>query len=359
MRRNLPHYASVLLSIFAAITLCDCKRSAGDPSNQAAPPTNVQIVRPKRGDLTRTITLPGNVLAFQQATLYAKVAGYLKTITVDKGDRVQHGALLAEIEVPEMEADLAKYKADVEVAAMDYQRVSEALKKAPDLVMPQNVDDAKAKYDVAKANLERTETLLGYAKITAPFSGVITRRWVDPGAFIPAATSSSAAQNAALLTLADSSRVRVQVQVPEPEAPFVTNGLPVQIIVQELPDRVYQGQVTRYAQALDEAMNMLTEIEMPNPKGEFRPGMYASVQLELERKRDALTIPAEALVVEKTKTFVFTVDRRKAKKIAVKVGFNDAVSAEVIEGIKPDEPVILTGRQAINDGQAVNAQESK
>src|SRR5260370_32120586 len=258
-----------------------------------------------------------------------------------------------------MIADLAKNKTDVEVAAIDFKRVSEALKKAPDLVMPQNVDDAKAKYDVAKANLERTETLLGYAKLTSPFAGVITRRWVDPGAFIPAATSSSAAQTAALPTLADSSRVRVQVQVPEPEAPFVTNGLPVQIIVQELPDRVYQGQVTRYAQALDEAMNMLTEIEMPNPKGEFRPGMYASVQLELERKRDALTIPAEALVVEKTKTFVFTVDRRKAKKIAVKVGFNDAVSAEVIEGIKPDEPVILTGRQAINDGQAVNAQESK
>src|SRR6266705_2809736 len=117
MRRNLTRYASVLLTIFAMITLCGCKRSASDPSPQAAPPMNVQIVRPKRGEITRSITLPGNVLAYQQATLYAKVAGYLKTITVDKGDRVQKGALLAEIEVPEMEADLAKYKAEVEVAA--------------------------------------------------------------------------------------------------------------------------------------------------------------------------------------------------------------------------------------------------
>jgi len=139
--------------------------------------------------------------------------------------------------------------------------------------------------------------------------------------------------------------------------PLITNGLPVRITVQELPGRNYQGRVTRYAEALDDAMNMLTEIELPNPKGELRPGMYASVQLELERRHDALTIPADALVVEKAKNSVFTVEDGKAKKIAVKVGFNDAVSVEVVEGIKPDEPVILAGKQTINDGQAVNAKE--
>ncbi len=359
MHRNLSERVSALLGILMAITLCGCKRSAGDPPTPAVVPMNVQIVRPKRGEITRSITLPGNVLAYQQATLYAKVAGYLKTITVDKGDRVQPGALLAEIEVPEMEADLAKYKADVEVASMDYQRVSEALKKSPDLVMPQTVDDAKGKYLVANANWERVQTLLKYASLTAPFGGVVTRRWVDPGAFIPAATSGSAAQNAAVLILADFSRVRVQVQVPEPEVPFITNGLPVRITVKELRGRTYESRVTRYAEALDDAMNMLTEIEIPNPKGELRPGMYASVQLELERKRDALTIPAEALVVEKAKNSVFILADGKAKKFPVKVGFNDGVSVEVVEGIKPDEPVILAGKQALNDGQAVSAKEAK
>src|SRR6266436_9729170 len=125
----------VSFGVPALLPLGGCDRPA--KMNTAAPVPNVQLVRPKRGEITRSITLPGNVLAWQQATLYAKVPGYLKTITVDKGDRVQQGSLLAEIEVPEMEADLAKCKADVEVAAMDYQRVSEALKKAPDLVMPQ------------------------------------------------------------------------------------------------------------------------------------------------------------------------------------------------------------------------------
>jgi membrane fusion protein (multidrug efflux system) len=225
--------------------------------------------------------------------------------------------------------------------------------------MPQTADDSKAKYEVAKANLERTETLLGYAKITAPFSGVITRRWVDPGAFIPAATSSSAAQNAALVTLADFSRVRVQVQMPEPEVPFVTNELPVQITVQELAGHTYGGRVTRYAEALDDDKNMLTEIEIPNPKGELRPGMYASVKLELERKQDALTIPTEALVIEKAKTSVFTVTEGKAKKVPVNIGFNDGVRTEIVSGLKPDEPVILAGKQALNDGQPVNAVEGR
>jgi len=99
---------------------------------------------------------------------------------------------------------LARYKAEVEVAELDYKRLSESQKKLPDLVVPQTVDNAKGKLDVAKASLERTETLLGFAKITAPFSGVVTKRMVDPGAFIPAATSGSAAQNAAIVTLTTS-----------------------------------------------------------------------------------------------------------------------------------------------------------
>ncbi len=360
MPRHTRHCVIVLPAIlFIMGALCGCNRSQADPPAKAPAPVNVQVIHPKSGVVTRSITLPGNVLAYQQATLYAKVAGYLKTMSVDKGDRVQQGALLAEIEVPEMLADLAKYKADVEVAAVDFKRVSEALKSSPDLVMPQAADDAKAKYDVAKASLERAETLLAYAKVTAPFSGVITRRWVDPGAFIPAATSSSAAQNAALLTLAEFVRVRVQIQVPEPEVPFVTSGLPVQITVQELAGRLYEGRVTRYAEALDDDKNMLTEIEIPNPNGELRPGMYASVKLELQRKPDALTIPAEALLFEKTKTSLFTVADGKVRKVSVKIGLNDGISAEILEGVTSKDAVVLAGKQTLNDGQPVNAVEGK
>src|SRR5439155_12236777 len=287
--------------------LFGCNRSgvASSPA-RTEPPLEVKTVRPFKGAITRNVTLPGEVKAYQQATLYAKVAGYLKTISVDKGDRVKEGDLIADIEVPEMLADLTRYKAEVTVAELDYKRLNESQKKLPDLVVPQTVDNAKGKLDVAKASLERTETLLGFAKITAPFSGVITKRMVDPGAFIPAATSGSAAQNAAIATLSDFNRVRVQVAVPELETSLIATGQQVKVTVDGVPGRNFAGKITRFSYTLDEATKtMLAEIELPNPKLELRPGMYAIVRIGLERKEDALLVPAEALVVERAGAFVF------------------------------------------------------
>src|SRR6059036_2820624 len=354
MQTHVLRSAAVVVSLAGLSALCGCGRSTADAPPKPAPPVSVQVVQPKHGSITRNVTLPGEIKAYQQATLYAKVAGYLKTITVDKGDRVKEGDLIADIEVPEMLADLARYKAEVEVAELDYKRLSESQKKLPDLVVPQTVDNAKGKLDVAKASLERTETLLGFAKITAPFSGVITKRMVDPGAFIPAATSGSAAQNAAIVTLTDFNKVRVQVAVPELESALITTGQPVKLIVDGLPGRSFEGKVTRFSYTLDEASKtMLAEIELPNPKLELRPGMYAIVKIGIERKEDALLVPVDALVVERAGAFVFTVMDSKAKKIPVKTGFNDGFNVEIVSGVRPDQPVILVGKRPFSDGQTV------
>src|SRR3989442_13039837 len=335
MQNHLCRYAAVLSGTAALGALCGCEHSTDESPQKAPPPVSVQIVRPRKGEITRNITLPGNVLAYQQAILYAKVAGYLKTITVDKGDRVKEGDLILDIEVPEMLADLARYKAEVEVAELDYKRLSESQKKLPDLVVPQTVDNAKGKLDVAKASLERTETLLGFAKITAPFSGVITKRMVDPGAFIPAATSGSAAQNAAIVTLTDFNRVRVQVAVPELETSLIATGQPVGVTVDGLPGRSFDGKIARFSYTLDEATKtMLAEIELANPKLELRPGMYAIAKIGLERKEDALLVPVDALIVERAGAFVFIIDDNKVKKTRVQTGFNDGTNFEIINGVK-------------------------
>jgi RND family efflux transporter MFP subunit len=214
--------------------------------------------------------------------------------------------------------------------------------------------------EVAKANLERIQTLLGYWRIVAPFDGVITRRWVDPGAFIPSATSGSAAKNAAVVTLMDFRRVRVEVAVPQSDAALVKAGLPVQVSVEELPGRTFEGQITRFAYALDESTKtMMTEIEIPNPELALRPGMYANCHLALEKKTDALLLPAEALVTEKKKNFVFCVRDGKAARVPVRIGFDDGVSVEVLEGLKPNESIIAAGKQAVTDGQSVNATEAR
>jgi RND family efflux transporter MFP subunit len=330
------------------------------PNEQAAPPLAVQIVQPKRGAITRFVTLPGEIKPYQQATLYAKVAGYLKTINVDKGDQAKAGTILAEIEVPELLADRARYRAEVEVADLDFKRLSESQKKAPDLVMSQTVDDARGKLAIAQASLERIETLLNYAKIVAPFSGIITRRMVDPGAFIPAATSGAPGQNAAIVTLTDFSRVRLQAAVPEIEASLVALEQPVTLTVEGLPGRSIDGKVTRFSYVLDDASRtMLVEIELPNPKLDLRPGMYATVKIGIERKPEALLVPINAVVTEKAGTSVFVLADNKAKKTRVQTGFNDGTQVEISSGLSADQNVIVVGKRALADGQAVSSSESK
>ncbi|EEF57522.1 efflux RND transporter periplasmic adaptor subunit [Pedosphaera parvula] len=351
-------FSSLLLASLGVIAGCNPPESKA-PSKET-PPVAVKLVQPKRGDITRSVSLPGNVIPDQQAALHAKVTGYLKTIHVDKGDSVKEGDLLAEIEVPELLADLAKSKAEVEVADIDYKRILEAQQKAPSLVVAQSIDTARAKSLVAKASLEHAETLLQFCKIIAPFSGTITKRSVDPGAFIAAATSGNAAQSSPIVTLADFSKVRVQVAVPEPETPFIRNDLPVKIYIDELPGTNFTGTVTRFSHSLDDATKtMLVEIDLPNADHKLLPGMYANVKLGVETHANALLIPLDALVTEKTGTSVFKLNGGKAQKVPVKTGFTDGANVEILEGVTPEEPLILVGKQTLSSGQPVTVTEGK
>ena len=323
-------------------------------------PVEVAVAHPTRGEIIRYVTLPGTIRANQQATLYAKVAGYLKSLTVDKGDRVQAGQVIGELEVPELQADLARFKAEVKVADSDYQRVSTAQRKAPDLVTPQSVDEARGRLDIASASLERTLTLLRYASITAPFPGIVTARFVDPGAFIPSATSGSAAQSAAIVTLADFNTVRAQVALPEVEASLAQVGQPVKLSVEGLPGKGFEARVSRISYTLDDSTRtMLIEADLPNPDLLLRPGMYATVKTGVERHSDALLIPAEALVLEKANAFVFLADGGRAKKTPIKTGFNDGTRIEVLSGLSGPESIILVGKLALTDGAALTTKEVK
>ncbi len=316
--------------------------------------TEVKTATPTRGTIHRFVTLPGSIKANQQATLYAKVPGYLKTLTVDKGDKVTAGQSLGEIEVPELAAEAVKYRAEVRVAEADLKRRAEAREKSPDLVTPQSVDEAQGRLDIAKANLERTETLLKYSNLTAPFAGVVTMRFVDAGAFIPSATSGSAAQTAAVVTLMDFNTVRAQVAVPELEAAFVSTGQPVRVSIESLPGKTFTGTVSRQSYALDETTRTaLVEADLPNPELALRPGMFATIKIGVEKHTNTMLIPSAALVTEKSGASVFIVADGKAKKTPVKAGFNDGVQAEVLSGLTGSETVILVGKQQLTNGQPV------
>lgn len=227
----------------------------------------------------RRITLPATVAPYQQVVLVTRLGGFVKSISVDAGDKVSKGQALAVVEAPELLADRTQYQAEVAVARTNYNRLKTAIEKAPDLVSAERVDEAKAKLQVAEARLSGVETRLAFGRITAPFSGVVTERKVDPGAFV-------AANSGVILTLMDFQRVRIQVRVPEKDAQAIKKGTPATISSSQIPGLSVKGSVTRISYALDASSRMmLAEIELDNRDGALRPGMLVNV---------ALTVPPSA-----------------------------------------------------------------
>ena len=325
----------------------------------AAGPAEVAVTSPRRGDIHRFVTLPRTLRANQQVTLHAKVAGYLKSITVDTGDAVKAGQSLGELEMPELVAERASHEAELRIAQAEAERVKAARAKAPDLITPQAADAAEARLALAQAALGENETLLRYSRITAPFDGVVTRRYVDPGAFVPAATAGTNPAAAAIVTIMDYSTIRARVAVPEIESARIQIGQPVVLTTESIPGRTFRGKVSRHSGALDEATRSLhVEADFPNPDLTLRPGMYASIKIGVEHHTGALLVPAAALVREKAAGFVFTFADGKAAKVPVKYGFNDGTNAEILDGLAENARVIIPGKVALVHGQPVTPVEA-
>lgn len=311
------------------------------------------VTRLKTGDITRSVQLLGEVRPHQQVALYAKVGGYVKALRADIGDRVAAGAVLAELEVPELVADEARTRAELAIAELEHRRAQEAAKQAPDLVPRQQVDAAAAKLAIAKAAQERNATLLGFAQIRAPFAGVVSRRSVDLGAFVPAATGGGAGQ-AALFVLTDAATVRVQAALPETEAGLATPGQTVSILAEAAGAKPFEGKLTRVAGVLENpSKTMLIETELANPTGALKPGMYANVKLGIETRKGTRLLPLNAIVMEKTVATAYVHEAGKARRRVLKAGFNDGAHLEVLDGVKADEDVLVVGTATLTDGQAV------
>jgi membrane fusion protein (multidrug efflux system) len=283
-----------------------------------------------------------------QSTLYAKVTGYLKSISVDKGDWVKTGQVLAEIEVPELQQRLARTRADLEVQRVSYQRLDRVWKSDPRLVAREDVDIAQGKYLQAKARADELEAMVSYTRIVAPFDGVVTGRFVDPGALIKAGgelASSSGDEGSShpggtspVLSIAMIDTMRTYVYVPQGDVAWVRRGTPARLTLQDRPGISFQGTVTRYANSLDlGTRTMLTEIDLKNTGRELYPGMYANVTLELERHRDALRLPESAVGDSPEGRYVMIAQDGKLRKQDVTVGINSGKSVEILSGLSGRE----------------------
>ncbi len=382
--KNLAHFLGLTLLGLALIWESACSHfTQADPQAAAGPgKAAVGVIAAKRKDLTRTISLPGSLVAFYEATLYGKVAGYLRSIKVDKGDTVRRGQTLAVLEVPEMVdevdqaqatyqealANLNQAKAEAELQAVTYKRYNEVHSKDPDAVANQELDQYRNKYEVAEANVKLAEARVAtadanrhrlialhqYAIISAPFSGVITARFVDPGALIQAATSST--QGQPVVTIQDLDTIRVYVSVPEVNIPLIHIGTSAVLTNAAYPGKVFTASVTRFAEALDPSTRtMKTEIDVPNRQRFLRPGMYADVTLAIEKVRNALVVPDSALVVEGSRKYVWLVRGAAAHRVEVETGMDDGAEAEIRSGVKGEEQVVVAGKDSLVEGKAVEA----
>jgi RND family efflux transporter MFP subunit len=382
---------TVIAIILLVHSLGDAKTKKADETPQRVAP----VVVVARGSLENIITLTGEFRPFQQVDVHAKVAGYIQKIFVDVGDKVRTGQVLAILEVPELNAQVEGARADIrrsqdairhaqsEIERAEsmhrayhaaYTRLKQASEERPGLVAEQELDDSLAKdqetdaqirstraalaesqnqLGMAQATLDRLSALQAYSRITSPFAGVVTKRYVDTGALISAGTSSET-QSQPVVQLAEWSLFRLVIPVPESAVPMIHLGSIVQVHVLDL-NRDFQGRVSRFADALnEETRTMHTEIDVENPQDTLTAGMYAEVKLALQGKKDALTLPVQAVVQEGNEHYVLALDdQNRVQKRNVELGEQTSTTVEIVHGLSEKDRVISAGQSDYPIGEVV------
>lgn len=383
----------VAIGALLACTACTRVTPVEASRGAAASPDPVAVMKPVKESLQQQLLLTGEFKPYQTVDLHAKVAGYLRKITVDVGDRVRAGQLVASLEIPEMAADVAhataeasrqqaertrlaaeveRAKANLGIAELSYRRLASAAKAEQGIVAQQEIDEALAKrraaeaqvssavaalgvvehqIEASRAAVERAKAMAGYTEIAAPFDGIVTRRNVDSGAMIQAGTSPSAVP---LVRIAEIRRLRMVVIVPESAVPMVGVGKPVEISVPSLRKK-FEGRISRLSNDVQfSSRTMEAEVDVANPSGELVPGMTAEVAITLARKEQGLTVPVTAISNSGGNRSLLVVNASSAiEEREIKTGMESAARIEVIAGLSPDDLVVVGNRSLLRAGQKV------
>jgi RND family efflux transporter MFP subunit len=328
----------------------------------------VAVIKPTTEPGDESLVLPGTLQAYVESPIYARTNGYLKKWYFDIGSRVNKGALLAEIDAPELDQQLSQSKAELGTAQANENlsqitatRYTDLLKT--DGVSRQEVDNAtgdlaakRATVQSSAANVRRLEELESFKRVYAPFSGVITRRNVDIGTLINAGNGGASQQ---LFFLAQTDPMRVFVNVPETYSSHIRPGLGAYLELTQYPGRKFQGKVVRTAEAIDPAARtLLTEVDVPNKTGELLPGGYAQVVLQVKTPGERVVVPVNSLLFrsEGLRAVVVGSDDRAHLQPLV-IGRDYGNSLEVLSGLKPDQWIVLNPPDSLEDGQVVKVKQ--
>ncbi len=312
------------------------------------------------------LVLPATVEAYVQSPIYARTNGYLKAWYKDIGSRVKKGELLAEIDTPEVDqqlaqarADLATARANSRLAAITAERYQGLINS--DSVSRQEVDNAlgdnaakQAAVQSAEANVKRLAELESFKHVYAPFSGVVTRRNVDIGYLINAGNSGNG--NREMFDLAQTDPLRVYVSVPQSDSALMRRGLKACLQLTESPGRSFCGQVVRTAEAIDPGTRtLLTEVDVPNPAGALLPGAYAEVHFAAESSAKRLSLPINALLFRPQGTMAAVVGGadRRVRLHKLTIGRDFGSSVEILQGLAPEDNVVVNPPDSLEDGESV------
>lgn len=354
----------LVLGIYSVVQRRNEHRVLAQQTDQMAVP-HVSVIHAAPVDNESALVLPGNINSYVNSPIYARTNGYLKKWYKDIGSRVNKSDLLAEIDTPEVDeqlaqarADLATAQANLHLSSLTAERYQTLVKS--DAVSQQEVDNFNGDYAAkqamvqsAEANLKRLEDMESFKRVYAPFSGVITQRNVDIGTLINAGNGGSSTKE--MFDLAQTDPLRVYVSVPQTYAPSMHSGLKACLELSEFPGRNFCGQVVRTSDSVDPASRtLLTEVDVPNPTGTLLQGEYAQVHFDGKLTGQRLTLPNNALLFrpEGTMAAVVGLDNLLTLK-TLTIGRDLGKSVEILEGITPEDAIVINPPDALENGEKV------
>ena len=391
------HKTAAYRWMFVVIVLSAFANGCGDARKaDAADVPPAAVVKVQRKSLSSTLEISSEFLPYQEIDVYAKVSGYIQKLYVDWGTHVKQGQLLAVLEIPELQQQLLQDEASVRradqevsrareeqaraesaysVAHITYTRLADVQKSRPELVAQQEIDVAQGKdleasagvssskdalaaaeqaLLAAKAALDKDKALFNYARMTAPFEGVVTQIYAYTGALLPAGTSATKGDSA-LCHLSQNNLLRLVIPVPERAVPEISNGQTLEVNVSAL-HKTFMGKISLFSDQIDlTTRTMHTEVTVPNANYALVPGMYASVKIPLHTVTNVLTIPLQA--VQSTGTGQGTVllvnSSNRLERREVKLGLQSPTDAEVLSGLGENETVIFGEQNQFKEGQLV------
>jgi len=394
---RIHRFLSFVIFLISCTTLIGCgeghKAAADDVANAPA----AAVVKVARGNIADNLEIASEFQPFQEVDVYAKVSGYIKKLDVDYGTHVKQGQVLATLEIPELQQQLQQDEASVRrsdqeltraredlnraqsaynVAHLTYTRLADVQKSRPELISQEEIDVAKGKdleadadmsaqkaalaaaeeaLLAAKAALGKDQAMFDYARMTAPFDGVVTQIYAFTGALLPAGTASTSKGDSALCRLSQNDLLRLVIPVPERAVSNIQIGESVAVNVSGM-DRTFEGKIIRFSDQIDTATRtMHTEVDVPNPKYQLVPGMYASVKIPLHAAAKVLTVPVQAFQAEgEGKGNVLVVGPgNKIERREVEVGLQSANDVEITSGLQENETVIFGSLGQYRPGQIV------